>query len=541
MISNSLICSPFVSPFTSDNNVNLNNQIVSKKKIFSCSKYPSEKKEIQSMMNIKAINNCYHSKKSVFESSLYQSKPETGTENNQNVKKELVTENFVGSTVNNKKKDMKEIIRNTNLVCFFLRTFNVNILKDENDNFYDKDGSLLNKAIANDLDSKNHENRSLEHFVAIILAYTILDEIFVYVSLLFVHRYLSIKARIKEVGEKTVNNNILRNQEYFKCKTAYLILAAMICASKYLDDNPYSNAAWQKLTKRSISSISELEREFLMTIDYKLYFSDTEWQEWKEWITNYKLLLESSRDSCASKKCSLQSCITVPSQSFMNNQDINSNNNDNNNTNDTNSTNEYQFIPLNNYTCNNSYNLPSPYSTRDVVTDTFPVYNIPVTFNKEKSRNINSITYQNNPYLLSIPTRAFSIENYYSPYSTISLYRSPISPLSKNYQLYCEENDSSQYPLTYNSFYSMENYNSNNCNFSEDQILLQNKMLHTSYNIPNEFLYSYSTLEKNYAHYDYNIDTTLFNQENSFIDFSEIIQLYQEKNLNFKPPVFPSL
>ncbi|OUM56363.1 hypothetical protein PIROE2DRAFT_27466, partial [Piromyces sp. E2] len=59
-----------------------------------------------------------------------------------------------------------------------------------------------------------------------------------------------------------------------------LFFVAMITSSKYLDDNSYCNSAWVKLTDKSLKEVCALEREFLMSLQYKLYFSNEEWNEW---------------------------------------------------------------------------------------------------------------------------------------------------------------------------------------------------------------------------------------------------------------------
>ncbi|KAI9199635.1 cyclin-domain-containing protein [Polychytrium aggregatum] len=50
-----------------------------------------------------------------------------------------------------------------------------------------------------------------------------------------------------------------------------MFLAALITASKFLNDTNYSNKAWAKITGLSVSEINVLERSFLQVLDYNIY------------------------------------------------------------------------------------------------------------------------------------------------------------------------------------------------------------------------------------------------------------------------------
>ncbi|KAI8808566.1 hypothetical protein BJ742DRAFT_771924 [Cladochytrium replicatum] len=56
-------------------------------------------------------------------------------------------------------------------------------------------------------------------------------------------------------------------------------MTAVILASKYLIDNPPSNAAWSGLSGVHVRRINEMEAAFLGTIRYKLYVSDDTWKQ----------------------------------------------------------------------------------------------------------------------------------------------------------------------------------------------------------------------------------------------------------------------
>lgn len=59
-----------------------------------------------------------------------------------------------------------------------------------------------------------------------------------------------------------------------------MFLAAIVVASKFLQDRTYSNRTWSKISGLETREIEQLERVFLHTIQYDLYVSHTQWAEW---------------------------------------------------------------------------------------------------------------------------------------------------------------------------------------------------------------------------------------------------------------------
>ena len=61
-----------------------------------------------------------------------------------------------------------------------------------------------------------------------------------------------------------------------------MFLAALISASKYLQDRNYSNRAWAKISGLPVGEINGNERAFLKVVDYKLHLPAEEFQRWTE-------------------------------------------------------------------------------------------------------------------------------------------------------------------------------------------------------------------------------------------------------------------
>lgn len=61
-----------------------------------------------------------------------------------------------------------------------------------------------------------------------------------------------------------------------------MFLAALISASKYLQDRNYSNRAWAKISGLPVNEINGNERAFLKVVDFQLHLPAEEFQRWTE-------------------------------------------------------------------------------------------------------------------------------------------------------------------------------------------------------------------------------------------------------------------
>jgi len=59
-----------------------------------------------------------------------------------------------------------------------------------------------------------------------------------------------------------------------------MFLAAIVVASKFLQDRTYSNRTWAKISGLPPREIEQLERVFLHTIQYDLYVEEAQWNAW---------------------------------------------------------------------------------------------------------------------------------------------------------------------------------------------------------------------------------------------------------------------
>lgn len=66
-----------------------------------------------------------------------------------------------------------------------------------------------------------------------------------------------------------------------------MFLAALILASKYLQDRNYSARAWSKISGLDTQEINENELSFLKAVGWKLHISETVFQRWTEIVLKY--------------------------------------------------------------------------------------------------------------------------------------------------------------------------------------------------------------------------------------------------------------
>jgi len=286
-----------------------------------------------------------------------------------------------------------------------------------------------------------------------------------------------------------------------------IIFAAMICSSKYLDDNSYCNSAWVKLTDKSLKEVFDLEREFLMTIDYKLYFTNEEWKEWFIWISHFKRLLENVKDDIKNKKS--PSCmVTIPSQSASFGQTANRKP-------------SYDSI------------LPSPVD----IPDRTSVFGYEKEEMKEEMNPMNCAT-SNNSFMPSLA----SVANFARRIKTPSIASQPyVMAYSNAYGAV----ESEQFPLYHRRPYFSEYETYGNCypvkyqgvpaHYMKRRMSFEMipKKVRSSRYLPYLMNESKSYLLNT-------IDTSLINQaQNTAIDFSEIQELAQQQNLALKEPTLP--
>lgn len=67
-----------------------------------------------------------------------------------------------------------------------------------------------------------------------------------------------------------------------------IFLAALILASKYLQDRNYSARAWSKISGLNTQEINQNEMAFLLAVNWNLHITDTIWQRWTKILLNYR-------------------------------------------------------------------------------------------------------------------------------------------------------------------------------------------------------------------------------------------------------------
>lgn len=65
-----------------------------------------------------------------------------------------------------------------------------------------------------------------------------------------------------------------------------MFLAAIVVASKFLQDRTYSNRTWSKISGLAPREIEQLERVFLHTIQYNLVVDASHWTRWTQELSS---------------------------------------------------------------------------------------------------------------------------------------------------------------------------------------------------------------------------------------------------------------
>lgn len=66
-----------------------------------------------------------------------------------------------------------------------------------------------------------------------------------------------------------------------------MFLAALILASKYLQDRNYSARAWSKISGLKVCEINTNEMAFLAAVNWKLHITDPVWEKWQEIVLRH--------------------------------------------------------------------------------------------------------------------------------------------------------------------------------------------------------------------------------------------------------------
>ncbi|KAI8983499.1 cyclin-domain-containing protein, partial [Pilobolus umbonatus] len=70
------------------------------------------------------------------------------------------------------------------------------------------------------------------------------------------------------------------NHNQLVCCGRRMFLAALMVASKYLNDKNYRNRTWAKIASLTVAEINATELVFLKLIDYQLYVSKSLYDKW---------------------------------------------------------------------------------------------------------------------------------------------------------------------------------------------------------------------------------------------------------------------
>jgi len=103
-------------------------------------------------------------------------------------------------------------------------------------------------------------------------------------TLLYLFR---IKSKISLITDRSNRNNNNNNNNNPATCCRRMFLAALIIASKYLQDCNYSNRAWSRVSGLPINELNTIEICFLRLIDYNLFISENNFKHWSSLLLKY--------------------------------------------------------------------------------------------------------------------------------------------------------------------------------------------------------------------------------------------------------------
>ncbi|CAO1613661.1 unnamed protein product [Parajaminaea phylloscopi] len=89
-----------------------------------------------------------------------------------------------------------------------------------------------------------------------------------------------------------------------------IFLAAVMIASKFLQDRNYSNKAWSKITGLPLKELAAVEREFLASIKWDINVRPDEWQSWTKKLAQAKPA--KSYDAVTPRPAGAQDALAAP-------------------------------------------------------------------------------------------------------------------------------------------------------------------------------------------------------------------------------------
>jgi hypothetical protein len=79
--------------------------------------------------------------------------------------------------------------------------------------------------------------------------------------------------------KKIIQQHLVNKQNVIGCGRR-MFLAALMCASKYLNDKNYRNKTWAKIASLPVQQVNKTEAVFLQLVDYQLYVGKALYDKW---------------------------------------------------------------------------------------------------------------------------------------------------------------------------------------------------------------------------------------------------------------------
>jgi len=120
--------------------------------------------------------------------------------------------------------------------------------------------------------SKNPASISITGYLERVLKYTHIEESTLIIALIFIDR-------ICEINDLIINESNIHR----------VIFTALITATKYNEDDYYSNSYYSKVGGITVKELNTLEYEFVKLIKYSLFIKNDVFDKYKVYLSHYQI------------------------------------------------------------------------------------------------------------------------------------------------------------------------------------------------------------------------------------------------------------
>jgi len=96
--------------------------------------------------------------------------------------------------------------------------------------------------------------------------------------------YVNLYSKATQNTKLTANGRIV-SLDTFSLYTLFTL--GLVCASKYLEDNTFTNKAWSEISKIPLNQINTLEMGFLTILQFNVHINEQRYSQWLNYLLDF--------------------------------------------------------------------------------------------------------------------------------------------------------------------------------------------------------------------------------------------------------------